>query len=125
MEWSLLPPSLPSKLGHEDARSCRKKKNSMSYKGYKLGDRNGQDINGSQELPKETWKHTWCNTNLWMVHLNWASVDGRRKDERSHPPVMSPGRCGMSRQAAKVKPGTEPPPQDPCGRFQGTGARSP
>ena len=33
---------------------------------------------------------------------------------------MSPGRYDKSGQAAKVKPGPEPPPQDPGGRFRGT-----
>ena len=31
----------------------------------------------------------------------------------------------MSRQAAKVKPGPEPPPQDPGGRIRGTDALGP
>ena len=97
----------------------------MSYKGQNPGNRNGQHINVSQELLRETWKHTWCNTNFWTADLNRASVDGQRKDERSHPSVMSPGRYGMSRRAAKVKPGPEPPPQDPGGRFQGTSVRGP
>ena len=33
---------------------------------------------------------------------------------------MSPGKYGMSGRAAKVKPGSEPPPQDPGGRLRGT-----
>ena len=33
---------------------------------------------------------------------------------------MSPGRYGMSRRAAKVKTGLEPPPWVPGGRFRGT-----
>ena len=73
-----------------------RKKKAMSYKGQKPGNRNGQYINVSQELPREKWKHKWCNTNLWTVDLNEASVDGRRKEDRSHPSVMSPGRYGMS-----------------------------
>ena len=52
-----------------------------------------------------------------QVHLNGAPVDGRRKRDRSHPSVMSLGKDGMSRQAAKVKPEPEPPPQVPGGRF--------
>ena len=47
------------------------------------------------------------------------------KEDRSHPSVMSPGRYGMSKRAAKVKPGPELPPQDPGGRFQGTNAPGP
>ena len=102
-----------------------RKKKARSYKGQKPRNSNGQYINVSQELLKETWKHMWCNTNLWKVHLNGASVDGRRKKERSHLSVMSPGRYGMSRRAAKVKPGPEPPPQGPGGRFHGTSALGP
>ena len=52
-------------------------------------------------------------------------MDGRRKEDRSHSSVMSPERYGMSRQAAKVKLGPEPPPQDPGERFQGTDAPDP
>ena len=38
-------------------------------------------------------------------------------DMEGDPSVMSPRRYGMSGRAAKVKPGPEPPPQDPGGRF--------
>ena len=56
-----------------------------------------------------------------QVHLKGASVDDQRKRQRTQPSVMSPGRDGMSRRAAKVKPGPASPPQGPDGRFRGPG----
>ena len=55
----------------------------------------------------------------------WGIGGWPEKKERTHPSVMSAGRYGMSRRAAKVKPGPEPPPQDPGGRFRGTYALGP
>ena len=83
------------------------------------------DINVSQELPQETWKPKWCNTNLWTGTSQRGIGGWAEKKQRHHPSVMSRGRYGMSGQAAKVKPRPELPPQDPGGRFRGTYAQGP
>ena len=76
-------PSFRPSPGMKMRGAVRRKKKAMSYKGQEPRNSNGQYINVGQELPKETWKHKWCNTNLWTVHLNGASVDGQRKKEES------------------------------------------
>ena len=48
------------------------------------------------------------NTNLWTGTSQRGIGEWPEKKDKSHPSVMSPGRDGMSRRAAKVKPRPEP-----------------
>ena len=65
------------------------------------------------------------NTHFWTGTSQRGISEWPEKKDRSQPSVMSPGKDGMSRRAAKVKPRPEPPPQDPGGRFRGTYAQGP